>query len=38
VAKTASACIYVLAGSNGAGKSSIGGAAMRGVNYFGRSH
>jgi predicted ABC-type ATPase len=36
VAKTASACIYVLAGTNGAGKSSIGGAAIRerGADYF----
>jgi predicted ABC-type ATPase len=37
VAKTiASACIYVLAGTNGAGKSSVGGAAIRerGADYF----
>jgi predicted ABC-type ATPase len=36
VAKTTSACIYVLAGTNGAGKSSIGGAAIRerGADYF----
>ena len=33
---TASACIYVLAGTNGAGKSSVGGAAIRerGADYF----
>jgi predicted ABC-type ATPase len=32
----ASACIYVLAGTNGAGKSSVGGAAIRerGADYF----
>jgi predicted ABC-type ATPase len=37
VAKTTeSACIYVLAGTNGAGKSSVGGAAIRerGADYF----
>jgi predicted ABC-type ATPase len=36
VAKTTSACIYVLAGTNGAGRSSIGGAAIRerGADYF----
>jgi predicted ABC-type ATPase len=29
-------CIYVLAGTNGAGKSSVGGAAIRekGADYF----
>lgn len=34
--RAASACIYVLAGTNGAGKSSIGGAAIRqkGADYF----
>lgn len=34
--RTASACIYVLAGTNGAGKSSVGGAAIRerGADYF----
>ena len=33
---TRSACIYVLAGTNGAGKSSVGGAAIRekGADYF----
>jgi len=33
---TESACIYVLAGTNGAGKSSVGGAAIRekGADYF----
>ena len=33
---TGSACIYVLAGTNGAGKSSVGGAAIRekGADYF----
>ena len=33
---SASACIYVLAGTNGAGKSSVGGAAIRerGADYF----
>lgn len=36
VKRTASACIYVLAGTNGAGKSSVGGAAIRekGADYF----
>jgi predicted ABC-type ATPase len=34
--RTAPACIYVLAGTNGAGKSSVGGAAIRerGADYF----
>ena len=34
--ETAAACIYVLAGTNGGGKSSIGGAAIRenGADYF----
>ena len=34
--RTAPACVYVLAGTNGAGKSSIGGAAIRekGADYF----
>lgn len=34
--RTALACIYVLAGTNGAGKSTIGGAAIRekGADYF----
>ena len=34
--KRGSACIYVLAGTNGAGKSSIGGAVIRalGADYF----
>jgi predicted ABC-type ATPase len=34
--RAASACIYVLAGTNGAGKSSVGGAAIRerGADYF----
>ena len=34
--ETASACIYVLAGTNGGGKSSVGGAAIRekGADYF----
>ncbi len=36
VKTTESACIYVLAGTNGAGKSSVGGAAIRenGADYF----
>ena len=36
MAKATSGCIYVLAGTNGAGKSSIGGAAIRerGADYF----
>lgn len=34
--RTAPACVYVLAGTNGAGKSSVGGAAIRekGADYF----